>query len=175
MTNRSWAQFAYEFSHEICHVLSGYERMRGSRNSWFHEVLCELASVFTLRRMAEGWPSSPPYPNWSDLRSGQLSTYADNCTSHAKSVDYQRRHDTFRLAAVSRKTACGKICCKRDKNAVVAYTLLPIFESEPAGWNAIRRLPNSSAMFEDYLREWHSLVEPLDKPFVKRILGFFED
>ena len=64
---------------------------------------------------------------------------------------------------------------QRDKNAVVAYTLLPIFESEPAGWNAIRRLPNSLAMFEDYLREWHSLVEPLDRPLVKRILGLFED
>ena len=27
----------------------------------------------------------------------------------------------------------------RDKNALVAYSLLPIFESDPAGWNFIRR------------------------------------
>ena len=171
-TNRSWAQFAYEFAHEICHVLSGYERMRGSRNSWFHEVLCELASVFTLRRMAEGWPSSPPYPNWATY-AAELSTYADKYLSREE----RRLPTSMTLSAwlLSEEDSLRQDCCKRDKNAVVAYTLLPIFESEPAGWNAIRRLPNSSAMFEDYLREWHSLVEPLDKPFVKRILGFFED
>ena len=62
----------------------------------------------------------------------------------------------------------------RDKNAVVAYSLHPIFESEPAGWNAIRRLPASSTMLMDYLFEWHASVEPADKPFVKRILDAFQ-
>ena len=62
----------------------------------------------------------------------------------------------------------------RDKNAVVAYSLLPIFENDPAGWNAIRRLPASSAMLMDYLLEWHTSVEPADKSFVKRILEAFE-
>ena len=55
---------------------------------------------------------------------------------------------------------------QRDKNAVVAYSLLPIFETEPVGWNAIRRLPDSTATFQDYLLEWHRQVEPSDKPFV---------
>ena len=51
--NRKWSQLAYQFSHEFCHVLSNYERLRDNPNNWFHEALCELASVFTLRRMAE--------------------------------------------------------------------------------------------------------------------------
>lgn len=57
---RHWAQFAYQFSHEFCHALSDYERLRDNPNNWFHEALCELASVFTLRRMAERWPTCPP-------------------------------------------------------------------------------------------------------------------
>ena len=170
--DKKWSQFAYQFSHELCHVMSGYERLRGSRNNWFHEALCELSSVFTLRRMAERWPSSPPYPNWSDY-AGQLASYAENYLSKE-----ERRLPvgmTLSPWLLSQEGSLRQDRYQRDKNAVVAYTLLPIFESEPAGWNAIRRLPNSSAMFEDYLREWHSLVEPLDRPFVKRILGFFED
>ena len=170
-TNRSWTQFAYEFAHEACHVLSGYERMRGSRNSWFHEVLCELASVFTLRRMAEGWPSSPPYPNWSNY-AAELSTYADKYLSRE-----ERRllkGTTLSDWLLSEEESLRQDCCQRDKNAVVAYTLLPIFESEPAGWNAIRRLPDSSAMFRDYLLEWHRLVEPADKPFVALVLRAFQ-
>ena len=62
----------------------------------------------------------------------------------------------------------------RDRNAVVAYALLPIFESEPSGWNAIRRLPVSSAMFEDYLLEWHRQAEPADKPFITLVQSAFQ-
>jgi hypothetical protein len=51
--DRSWSQFAYQFAHEFCHSLSNYELLRDNPNRWFHEALCELASVFTLRRMTE--------------------------------------------------------------------------------------------------------------------------
>ena len=160
-----------QVAHEICHVLSGYERMRGSRNSWFHEVLCELASVFTLRRMAQGWPSSPPYPNWATY-AAELSTYADKYLSREE----RRLPTTTTLSAwlLSEEDSLRQDCCQRDKNAVVAYTLLPIFESEPAGWNAIHRLPDSSAMFRDYLLDWHRLVEPADKPFVALVQRAFQ-
>ena len=62
----------------------------------------------------------------------------------------------------------------RDKNATVAYSLLPIFESDPRGWNSIRKLPDSSATVRDYLHDWHSTVDPVDRPFVNRILNAFE-
>ncbi len=64
---------------------------------------------------------------------------------------------------------------QRNKNAVVAYSLLPIFESELAGWDAIRRLPDSSGTFKNYLLDWHSQVALTDKPFVKRIIQLFEE
>ena len=63
----------------------------------------------------------------------------------------------------------------RHKYAIVAYALLPIFESEPTGWNAIRSLPESSAKFKQYLHDWHSQVESIDKPFVNCIIQLFED
>ena len=64
--NRLWCQFAYQFSHEFCHVLSRHECLRDNPNNWFHETICEIASVFTLRRMAERWRTNPPYPSWAD-------------------------------------------------------------------------------------------------------------
>ena len=170
--DKRWAQFAYQFSHEFCHVLSGYERLRGSRNNWFHEALCELSSVFTIRRMAERWPSSPPYPTWSDY-ARQLASYAENCLSKE-----ERRLPagmTLSTWLLSEEDSLRQDRYQRDKNAVAAYSLLPIFESEPSGWNAIRNLPDSSAMFKDYLSEWNSQVEPLDRPFIERIVRLFED
>ena len=131
-----------------------------------------MASVFTLRRMAERWRTCPPYPGRTDYAES-LDSYADSYLS----IEERRIPvgTTLSVWLLSEEESLRRDRYQRDKNAVVAYTVLPIFESEPAGWNAIRRLPHSSALFKDYLREWHSLVEPLDRPFVKRILGLFED
>ena len=73
--NTKWAQFVYQFAHEFCHVVSDYERLENDPNNWFHEALCELASVFTLQRMAATWSTQPPYPNWADY-AGSLASYA---------------------------------------------------------------------------------------------------
>lgn len=56
-----WAQYAHQFSHEFCHIISGYDKLKNNSNNWFHEVICEIASVFTVRRMAERWTSNPLY------------------------------------------------------------------------------------------------------------------
>ncbi|MBS0356380.1 MAG: hypothetical protein JSR83_21040 [Proteobacteria bacterium] len=36
-----------------------------SRSSqWFEETLCQTASLFTLKRLAQRWESTPPGPEW---------------------------------------------------------------------------------------------------------------
>ena len=181
---RKWDKFAYQFSHELCHVLSDYEHLRDNPNNWFHEAICELASVFTLRRMAEKWPTSPPYPNWAGYAES-LASYADGELSREeRQLPGSMALPTWLLLeeeALRRDTAAALASNTRisdelrHKYAIVAYSLLPIFESETAGWNAVRRLPNSSAMLKDYLRYWCSQVESVDKPFVNRIIQILED
>ena len=68
--------------------------------------------------------------------------------------------------------ACREL---RAKNAVVARELLPLFEEEPSGWNAVRRFPASKSSLRDYLNEWVSEVEADDRPFVERIIQRFEE
>ena len=71
-----------------CPAMSVFEEVG---TTGFTRLLCELASVFTLRRMAEGWPSSPPYPNWADLRS-------ENCAGlrRDKYLSLRRASITYR-------------------------------------------------------------------------------
>ena len=167
---RRWSQFAYQFSHELCHVLSDYERLRDSRNKWFHEAICELASIFTIRRMAEAWPTRPPYPNWGEY-SQSLASYAESY----RALDERRVPSNMTLSTwlLSEEGSLRENCRQRDKNAVVAYSLLSIFESEPTVWNTVRKLPDSSAMFREYMLEWHACVGPAEAPLVKRILDVF--
>lgn len=166
-----WAQFAYQFSHEFCHIMSAYERLWGNPNSWFHEALCELASIFTLRRMAETWPSDPPYPNWADY-AYSLAQYANDRLSdknHQLPAGIELRDWLPRHEQELRENPY-----MRDKNAIVAYRLLPLFEEEPSGWNAVRQLPESAGILADYLSDWRGKVEPDQEQFVQRVEGTFQ-
>ena len=170
--DRCWCQYAYQFAHEFCHVLSEYERLQNSSNNWFHEAICELASVFALRRMAERWPTCAPYPNWAD--------YAKSLTHYVQELISDKGRQlpigmTLSAWLLSEEASLRNDEKQRDKNAVVAYCLLAVFESEPSGWNAVRKLPNSSTMLKNYLCEWHSQVDPMDRPFVNRIIQLFDE
>ena len=169
--DRRWAQFSYQFAHELCHIASDYERLQGNPNNWFHESLCELASVFTLRCMAESWIREPPYPHWNNYASA-LHSYAENCLLRPERQ--LPTGVTLGRWLMSEEGSLRQDRYQRDKNAVVAYSCLPIVESDPMGWNAIRSLPDSSMMLQDYLNEWYSLAETVGKPFVSRIAELFE-
>ena len=170
--DRRWSQFAFQFSHEFCHILSGYERLRNSPNNWFHEALCELASVFTLRRMAETWPANPPFQNWSDYACS-LADYAAERLSHEKSQISQG--ETLRRWLSAREDELRDNPYQRQLNAVVAYSLLPLFEANPTGWNAIRSLPVSASRLHTYLREWTSSVSPQNRYFTESILDILSE
>ena len=62
---RRWAQFSFQFAHEMGHIVCGFEEYPNP-NAWFEETLCEVASLFVLGRMAESWKDRPPYPHWKD-------------------------------------------------------------------------------------------------------------
>ena len=65
-----WFQYAYQFSHELCHILSNFDHKERqgdtvvTGNQWFEESLCETASLFTLKRMAASWADHPPGRKW---------------------------------------------------------------------------------------------------------------
>ena len=169
--DRRWNQFAYQFLHEFCHVLSGFENLKDNPNNWFHEAICELASVFTLGRMAERWQTNPPCSNWA-YYAQSLRDYSEERLSRQE-VQLPRGV-TLQTWLSSQEESLRKDVCQREKNDLVAYALLPIFEIAPEGWNAIQNFPTSSGHLADYLLDWHSSVDPEDKDFVARVSNTFD-
>ena len=49
---RRWAQMAYQFGHEMAHILCGFDEDPDSHH-WLEEAACEAASIYTLRKMAK--------------------------------------------------------------------------------------------------------------------------
>ena len=167
-----WAQHAYQFAHEFCHILCNYAQ-REHRNKWFEESLCELASLFALRRMSETWKTKPPYPNWKDYAPA-LTKYADERMQKAQLPAGVSLAEWFRRES---EHLYGSATLQ-EKNTVVAVALLPLFERQPEHWEAVSYLnaveplkPQSLAAF---LRQWRDAAPQKHRAFIEQIGRQFE-
>ncbi len=160
-----WSQFSYQFAHEFCHVLSRHDRSRNNPNSWFHEALCELASIYVLRRMSESWRTNPPYDNW-DRYAGSLEKYVQDVVEKHRAMFPIEPFHTWLAENEEEMRRCSVL---RDKNGVVALRLLPIFETHRQGWNTVPRLPTSAGRIAKYIEDWRASVEDVDRAFVEEI------
>ena len=169
-----WCKFAYQFSHEFCHVLSGYENLKENPNNWFHESLCELASAFTIQRMAQRWLTHPAFPKRTDYAAA-LGNYWQNLLNNqeAQLPEGMSLHSWLSLHEHELRENPVAEQEQRNHQALVVYQLLPLFEKTPNGWNAIRKLPASAGELASYLLNWYSAVDPEDKAFIARISEAF--
>lgn len=171
---RHWAQFAYQFAHEFCHVLSNYSAKSGREHRWFDETLCETASAFAIRRMAVTWKTSPPYANWKSY-APSLRKYADDLLRKGPRLP---AGTTLARWYRDNEPSLKKSPSIRDRNKVAAYELLSVFESSPAGWEAVGYLnmgdPSASGgSFGRYLAEWRKRCPEKHRQFVGRIMELF--
>ena len=166
-----WAQMTYQFSHELGHILCNY-RDNPNPNKWFEEAVCEMASLFVLRRSAETWKTRPPYPHWKDY-SGALKKYAD------ERIEKARLPEGRTLAAWYRENAgeLAKNATDRPRNTTTATELLPLFEREPERWEVVGALNSgtfdASTTFPQYLEAWQAGVDPKHRAFVREVAAKF--
>lgn len=165
-----WARHAYEFAHELCHIVCRYERLRGNPNRWIEESLCELASISFILQMSETWKSAAPYPNWISFASS-LESYGFELVHRST---YQLLDgETLGSWLRSHEHSLRMNPCQRDLNGQVALQLLPLFRSDPRAWRAIQHLPSSHEYFEDYLATWERACPPDVRGTVRQIAEWF--
>lgn len=165
--DRNWAQFAFQFGHELGHILSRFDE-DPTGNRWFEEALCEVSSLFVLRAMGESWQADPPYPNWTGYAS-ELTRYAEN------RIQESRQEDSFLLADWYSEHAelLAAHAEHRSLNLVVATSLLPLFEASPEHWAAIQYIndarPTAPQTFEEYMNDWHHHAPSRHSNFIREI------
>ena len=176
-----WAQYAFQFAHEFCHALVNYsnnpkQSVRYSRhaNLWFEESLCETASLFALRAMSRSWRTAPPYPAWR----GYAPWFNDYVGQRLALPEHRlpaRR--SFLAWFRENEPALRQNPDRRDRNTIIAIQLLPIFESEPRGWETVaflnRGSSNAEGSLAQHLVEWRSQCPDDLRPFVNRLAAVF--
>ena len=175
-SGQSWHLYVYEFAHELCHILSNYEEHVGAEtkkyNQWFEETLCETASLYTLKSLADTWEKTPPSPELS-ARSKNLRRFFEHLVgeghrqlpSYAPLASWLEEH----------KDDLRQNPYLREKNEVVANLLLPLFQSNPQNWDALTYLnldpADARSSLEDYLRHWYQNAPLEHKHFVASVLS----
>ncbi|MBI4203932.1 MAG: hypothetical protein HY527_02790 [Betaproteobacteria bacterium] len=171
-----WAQYAYEFAHELSHILTHYERHAypgtTAHNQWFEEALCEVASLYVLRRLAVAWQVSPPHPDWAAYAPA-FEKYAERFLSEP----HRRLPPATSLATwfAQNEQDLARNPYLRGQNEVVANILLPFFEENPRLWLAIGCLnqePKGNS-FRDYMQTWHDNALEDCKGMIKHIMALF--
>jgi hypothetical protein len=154
----------YQFAHELCHVLSDCTNLHLLPNKWFHESLCELASIFVLKQMAKGCCEPSPFLDALREYVDVLLTYPDfqlpnNLTlpNWFKANEQSLRADPY----------------QRGKNGIVALQLLPLVENNSKFWQNICFIPDSAGSFEEFLDEWQKQCPKPQKLFVAEIIKLF--
>ena len=169
-----WCQFAYQFAHEFCHVLTNYDRRKGDKNQWFEEALGELASMYAVTAMGQTWQVAPPYPNWKGY-AGNLTKYADELLK--KEGSDLPPGQTLAAWYKANESDLRADPYKRDKNRIVAKCLLPLMQKSPESWEAFGCLNNSApdgeASFASYLKAWYKDAPAKHQPFVKSVAEMF--
>lgn len=168
-----WAQYTYQFTHELTHVLSNYDRIQDGKNEWFEEALCETASMFVLSRMRRAWETSPP-PYYSRNWGINFERYLEDMLAEPV-----RRLPADTTLSRWLEQSLPVLANNRDSERAltVAAQLLPIFQDNPEGWEALNWVslgPDDERVdFPQYLQGWHDRVPDKHKKLVRRIQQLF--
>ena len=159
-----WCQYAYQMAHEFCHILCGFdEDWKG--NLWFEESLCETASLFVLRRLAETWEKSPPFEAWRSY-APRFTEYADDVMGRRTVVAESRLADYYR----KNQTKLATNPVDRELNGAISLLLLRIMEAKPEAWEAVTWLNSAPSKpdetFQAYLTKWKKAAPEKWHPFI---------
>ena len=170
-----WDQFAYQFSHELCHIVSNYDhRALGSAavrpHQWLEETLCEVVSIVTLERLASRWQGASPYPGWASYAPA-FTRYAQrllgaehrNLPAHTSLIAWYREN----------RHSLESNPYLRTQNELAASALLDLFQT-PGGLRAIGYLNLESPAREDlasYLAAWRECCPESHQPQVERLIS----
>lgn len=177
-----WDQFAYQFSHELCHIFTNFEHREISRDTasrdhqWFEEALCEAVSLFTLNRLASSWEYSPPYPGWEEYAPA-FRQYANRLLTET----HRHLHTNESIARWFRanQTALNGNPYLREKNELLATRLLSLLENTPGSLEAIgylnlERSPSAKSL-KAYLESWYSCCPEKYRAFISQVTALFEE
>lgn len=168
-TDMLWAQYSYQFSHELCHhIIDRDFYLVNDKFGWFEESICELASICCIDKMSQTWLTNPPYPNWSNY-STSLGDYVTEIIGNTENEISK----PFKIWLMETLDEFFKDRYKRKENRVVALQLFPLFKHRPELWATIQYLKlievTDEMTFDSFIDTWTKVVPEILKELLIEI------
>jgi hypothetical protein len=160
---RAWMQLAYQFGHELGHVMANSWQPHAKTQlptQWLEEALVEAFMLRGLGRLADSWKRNPPFPGDNQFGEG-IAKYRQNI---------MRQYE--KLAAAQGLTTDPPTWFAKRRNEIEALTDSPIawqaasvrvlaeYEQAPdciEALGALNRWPGRSGIpIEEYFRQWEA-------------------
>lgn len=143
--DRYWAQVAYQFSHELGHILCGDLSLEKPQR-WFEESFCESLSLWTLDKMGVSWKTKPPFETWKSYApriTDFINEVRDRVPDPTSLSDWYRQH----------RLHLGGEPYDRDKNLALAKYLAKEAHKDPAFFQAFYYLRRNNSTSDDSMEK----------------------
>ena len=166
-----WAQWVYQFAHEFGHIRSSFDSV-SHQNKWFEETICEVASLYVLRRLAVVWAEDGRPDAWKKFAPA-LRKYVEARVAKAQLAEDVNFPEWY--AAHARELHRNGY--DREKNTIIAVRLLPLFEKTPEHWEAIGLLAKAkkghAETLPEFLKAWQAQCPEKHRAFVAAVAQSF--
>ena len=160
---RDWSKLAYQFGHELGHVLCNMWSPQGNSANptaaaWLEEALVEAFSIRGLGPLADRWASDPPFPGDSAF-AGAIRQYRSDLETHYQKIAADEGASADLKAWLSAHGAAllGNAAIGGPASGAVTAVLAEM-AADPAGIEAMGALnrwpPQRGMSIEDYLASW---------------------
>ena len=154
---RAWCQLAYQFGHELGHVLCNSWRPQAKPAppcQWLEEAMVEAFSIRGLALLADSWERNPPFSGDAGYAKA-IREYRSGLVEKYKKISWQASSNDFAAWFSSNRAAV-----EHTKGDAAVVTLLTEEEADTAcieDLGAVNRWPGRSAVpLEEYLSLWHT-------------------
>ncbi|MDQ0509586.1 hypothetical protein [Ancylobacter amanitiformis] len=167
---RDWCNLAYQFGHELGHVLCNSWKPNAAPRTpcqWVEEALVEAFSLHGLGRLAHGWGRSPPFPGdgpYADSIRSYRDTLLAGYRATAQEQGMAAGFGSWFAAHEAFFEAHGGLV---DAKGAVS-TLFGVLVEDPASiadLGALNRWPERSGIaLPDYLDRWEESCAQVNAP-----------
>jgi hypothetical protein len=159
---RAWSQLAYQFGHELGHVLCNswmWKVETPPPSRWLEEALAEAFSIRGLGLLADSWERNPPFPN--DSRYGQaLRNYRRDLIEKYRKAGGAELGNNLADWLLSNRARLYATTGLADYAGPAILAVVNEMEADEASvedLGAVNRWPQRSAVpLEEYARLWQS-------------------
>jgi len=159
---RAWVQLAYQFGHELGHVLANSWQPHakpGPPCQWLEEAMVEAVSIRGLGHLAESWKRNPPFAGDNEFGDA-IADYRQNIVQQYAKLAAEQGIGDDPAAWFANHRSEIEVAALNPFAQAASLTILAEYERAPdcvEALGALNRWPGRSGVpIEDYLRQWEA-------------------